>query len=449
VYETEIPQEIKTYFSSGEGKSLLVKGDTGTGKSTFALSVLKELGEKKIGVAVFTRLEKDEIETSLPWVKKLSKSLMIFDRYDRIADANIFSKEFAEITKSNNISVFVIDTVEALIERFDNPNRKLKDLVYNIKSRKVNSILIQEEKGISYIDYLVGGIVTLSKRELEGRTIRSISIDKLRGVEIKQPRYTLTLKDGVFRSFGPYSPNTEKLQKWETKPDPDDHFSTGIPDLDVILGGGYKRGSYNVIEVADNVSQEEYRSIIRPMILNFLSQKRGVVGVLIGGDHPESLRNDTIRFLDAKNFDSYMRVADYFITESDKPYIMALGGPDNKRAIQVWTETIKSLRGDDNKPIMDFTGFDTVEYIRGETIALRELLNGVAATKISNDLGLGIIKPGLKLTQGIKNMADTFLKIIDIDNTCCIYGDKPQTVIYTITPDHTMGYPNVCLSPLV
>jgi len=146
--------------------------------------------------------------------------------------------------------------------------------------------------------------------------------------------------------------------------------------------------------------------------------------------------------------DQFIRIADYFSPESHNKYIIPLGvGRDE--AIKRWSETVTELRGRDSKPILDFTGFDTLEYTRGESIAIRELLNGVASTKVSKDLGLGIIKPGLKLTQGIKNMADTYLRILDITKSCCIYGLKPQTPLYVITPDEKRQYPSIKLTPLV
>jgi hypothetical protein len=342
----------------------------------------------------------------------------------------------------------MIDTIDAIIERFDNPNRKLNELNETIKSQKANAIIIQEQREEGYLDFLAGGIITLIKSEFEGRRIRSIRLEKLRGVEIKQPQYLMTLQNGRFKSFEPFNPIYTSLEEWKTIPDSQEYFSTGTADLDKLLGGGFRKGSYNVIEVADNVSSDEYLSIVRPIVLNFLSQDRGVVVVLTGGDHPESFRNDFIRFIPEDKFNNYMRIADYFTPDSNKPYIMALG-TNKEEAIRRWTSTIAELRGKDNKPILDFCGFDTLEYLRGETIAIKELLNGVAATKVSNDLGLGVVKPGLKLMQGIKNMADTYLKIIDIDNSCCIYGLKPQTIIYAITPDEKLGYPSVRLTPLV
>lgn len=446
-----IPQELLDFFNTAKGQILVIKGDSGTGKTTFALEMVHEFAKlKHNSVYIFTRLEQEQITNNFPLISELWKTdqIKIYDRFDPIADGNRFSKELDNITQEHDIGLFIIDTIDAVSERFDHPNRKLKEILDIIKKQKLNTLLIQEEGKETYLDYLADGIVTLIRGEHEGQRVRFISLDKLRGVEIMQSKYLISLKSGRFQSFSPFDPGDAKPRKWKSVPDKEIYFSTGIRDLDNLLGGGYKKGSYNVIEIADNVTSEEYLSIIRPIILNFLNLNRGVIAVLTGGDHPESFRNDFTRFIDKDKFDEHMRIADYFSPESENPYIIPLGvGRDE--AIKRWSETVMELRDRDNKPLLDFTGFDTLEYTRGESLAIRELLNGVASTKVSKDLGLGIIKPGLKLTQGIKNMADTYLKILDITKCCCIYGLKPQTPLHVITPDLKLKFPSMSLTPLV
>lgn len=448
---SNIPSELHEFFDRAKGQTLLIKGASGTGKTTFAIELIYEFARKKKKSAyIFMRLEEEQIFNNFPFIKELQKRdyIEVFDKFATIADANKFSKELDNLTSFEDLGLFVIDTIDAISERFDHPNRKLKEIVDIIKQKKLNALLIQEHSAESYLDYLADGIVTLMRSEHEGQRTRLISLDKLRGVEIYQTKYLVSLKKGRFKSFKPFSVSQVKPRDWININDTEIYFSTGISDLDNILNGGFRKGSYNVIEIADNVTSEEYLTIIRPIILNFLSLNRGVIAVLPGGDHPESFRNDFTRFISKDKFDQFMRIADYFSPESDNSYIIPLG-VGREEAIKRWSGTVGELRGKDNKPILDFTGFDTLEYTRGESIAIRELLNGVASTKVSKDLGLGVIKPGLKLTQGIKNMADTYLRIVDIAKCCCIYGLKPQTSLYVITPDEKLLFPNVNLTPLV
>ncbi len=452
--KTNIPKEVQEFFQEDSGQLLLIKGESGTGKTLFSLEVLRELTGKHLGAHIFIRLEKQEILQNFPKINSssLKNKIMIFDKNNNISDANKFEKEFKNFTNNNKISVVVIDTIDAMIERYENPNRILKELIQIIKDEKINTLLIQEQESDGYVDYLVEGIVTLKKDELSGRRLRYITLDKLRGVEIKQPRYLMTLENGDFKSFEPFDPGYPDRKKYPNKlqlqKNTNSIFSTGIKDLDKLLGGGYKKGSYNIIEVEDNVTSSEYLAILRAIILNFIAHDQGVISVLSGGNHPEAIRNDFTRFIDKEQFDKYMRITDYFSAESNKPYILPLGVARDD-ALKILSKTIKELRGQTNKPILNFTGLDTLEYLRGESIAIKELLTGVGSIKISNDLGLGLIKPGLKLTQSIRNMADTYLKIIDIERCACIYGVKPQTPIYAIIPDESMKIPGIKLTPLV
>ena len=55
-----IPREILDFFIGKQSQSLLVKGGTGTGKTTFALEILNHLSHNQVGVCVFTRIERDD-----------------------------------------------------------------------------------------------------------------------------------------------------------------------------------------------------------------------------------------------------------------------------------------------------------------------------------------------------------------------------------------------------
>jgi hypothetical protein len=98
---------------------------------------------------------------------------------------------------------------------------------------------------------------------------------------------------------------------------------------------------------------------------------------------------------------------------------------------------------------MDYVGFDTIEYLRGDSIAIRDLLSTVAHTKKTEDLGVCIVRPGLKLRQEIMNLADTYLRIFVKDRVLFIYGIKPRTGIYAVGVDKERGLPYIRLQPMV
>jgi len=503
---TSFPNEIISFFNRPSGRSLMIKGSPGTGKTTFALQLLEELADPDKSFYLSTRVSDEALYSQFPWLEAKEMRSRIVDS-GRIFLKTLYSEggleEVAETPKETQTlttakeflhsiddtkgpptkvdrtrlsallektrmpeieatydrveyvlpekTTLVIDSIEGVTHKYNIEAEELitvlqKDLVENSNT---DLILVLEKANIPQLEYLVDGVISLDMGELDGRRVREGHLIKLRATEIRQPGYLLTLQNGRFKCFEAFSPNRSKTNGWETKPDTKTHYSSGISDLDILLNGGFRKGSYNVIEIGHKVSNEEYYSIVIPILLNFIKQKRGVVAVLTGGDHAETTRTELLPFLSEGHFDKYVRIADYFIANSDKPYIMALGTRNKEDALKTWKENLASLRGKENKPILDYTGFDTLEYLRGDTIAIKDLLNAVAKTKISQDLGLGIIKPGLKLTTEIMNMADTYLKIVDINKCPCIYGVKPKTIIYAIIPDKQKGYPNIKLVPVV
>ena len=501
--ESSIPREIVEFFQKPGGRSLVIKGGAGSGKTTLGLQLMEEVAEPDASFYLSTRVSDASLYIQFPWLRDKDMRSRIIDasreflstiykaeeddaqvhkdkqakikgaqeflrsiQKDSIppsADRTCLSKlsETTSIPEINRLydrveaklparTFFVIDSVEGITGRYHLGAEELvhalqKDLV---ERTGANMVVILEKGGDTTIDYLVDGVVLVDKRDIEGRRVREICLDKLRATEIRRQKYLVTLRNGRFRAFQPFQPGGE-VQRWACLPDTTAHYSTGTRDLDELLGGGFRKGSYNVIEVAENVTTEEYYSLVRPILLNFVGHNRGVIVVLPGGDQAETLRDDLTRFIDKGVFDKYIQVADYFIQETKKPYVMALGTRNKEEALRNWRTVLQNLRGADNRPIMDFAGFDTLEYLRGNEIAIRDLFNTVGRIKISEDVGVGIIKPGLKLTQEIMNMADTYLKIADINNSCCIYGVNPHTIVYAITPDREKGLPHVRLNPVV
>jgi KaiC/GvpD/RAD55 family RecA-like ATPase len=504
-----IPREIRTFFGKVGGRSLLVKGTAGTGKTTFALQLLEELADPDRSIYLSTRVSDEALFQQFPWLRDKEMRGRIIDAsrvllqklhpeegvdeeqeredMERLSSAREFLRsvsdeplappskvskvhlsklkdrppgELPEIERlyenvEDNLpekSMLVIDSVEGISNRYSIESDELvtciqKDLV---EMSNADVLFVLEDTEAKTVEFLVDGVIRFTHGVKEGRRVREVHLEKLRATQIYQPSYLITLKEGRFTSFDPFAlSDIEQPITWEPIPDTETHYSTGIKTLDKLLTGGYTPGSYNVIEVDENVSGEEYYSVIRPILLNFLSQDKGIFAVLSGGDHAESFRKDMVRFIPEDIFENSVRIADYFIPRSNSPYVMALGTRNKDEALRVWKSNQEALRGAENRPIIDYTGFDTLEYIQGGGVAIKQLLDAVAKIKISKDIGIGVLKPGLKLTQEIMNMADTYLKISSINRCPCLYGIKPKTMIFGIVNDAELGPPHIRLVPIV
>jgi len=502
--QISIPEEIVEFFQKPGGRSLMVKGGAGTGKTTFALQLLEELAEPDKSFYLSTRVSDDALYTQFPWLKEKEMRGRIIDssrilletlykpseeeeqkvpdeEMQKLETAKEFLKSISQergpptkvdrtrltvLLEQNRMPeieriytriehvlpdkpTLVIDSVEGITHKYGIEMEEFvmtvqKDLVENSNT---NVVFVLEKPEAGGLEYLVDGLITLSRGEIDRKRVRHVTLEKLRATEIKQPYYLLTLRNGRFTSFTPFSPQPSQ-KEWNIQYDKENYYSTGIPDLDRLLGGGFRKGSYNVFEIADNVGSEEHNSVLIPVMLNFLKQERGIIAVLPGGEHPESFKKELTRYISEELFNKYVRIADYFSATSPYPYVMPLA-KTREEMVRTWRENESAIRGKDNKPIIEYTGFDALEYIQGDAPAIKSLFSGVARIKISKDIGIGLIKPGLKVTQEIINMADTYFKILDIDRTPCIYGVKPRTIIYAIVADELLGTPNLKLVPIV
>ncbi|UCF09106.1 MAG: hypothetical protein JSW28_05350, partial [Thermoplasmata archaeon] len=396
--KTSFPNEIVSFLNTTSGRSLMIKGSPGTGKTTFALQLLEELADPDKSFYLSTRVSDDALYSQFPWLEDKEMKNRIVDsgriflktlyaahleveeiespkEPPTLSSAKDFLKSIGdeptgpptkvdrtrlsgllEKTRMPEIeatydrveyvlpqkTTLVIDSVEGITHKYNIEAEELittlqKDLVENSNS---DIIFVLEKASSPQLEYLVDGVISVSMGELNGRRTREVLLDKLRATEIRQPGYLLTLQFGRFKCFEPFYPDHTKGNGWEVKPDTDFHYSTGINDLDGLLGGGFRKGSYNVIEIGHKVSSEEYHSIIIPILLNFINQDRGVVAVLTGGDHAETTRAELVPFMPEEHFDRYVRIADYFIASSSKPYIMALGTRNKEDALKTWKENL-------------------------------------------------------------------------------------------------------------
>ncbi len=497
-----IPPELIEFIGRKDGSSLLVKGTAGTGKTTLSLQIIEEVGDPNSSFYLSTRVSDQSLFNQFPWLEEKEMKSRIVDSSKLFLEAIYQDQEEkeeelpeAERKKLESARKFlgsidedrvptevdrtllkhlgkkipdlervydridsilpertmlIIDSVEGLTHKYKiDPETFImtlqKDLVENSNT---NLIFVLEKEEARELEYLVDGVIKLNRFHLENRDVREIRLLKLRGVGIGQPGYLMTLDGGRFTCFEPFHAIVDEHQEWMATSNAKGKYSTGTKDLDDLLGGGFPKGSYNVFEVQENVSTEEYFSVIRPIFLNTLCKDMGVLAILSGGTHPDNLRRDLIRFIPGAVFDRKFRIVDYFSPHTNKPYMMALGGRKRDEVSKIYNRHIGDISNEGKSPILDYTGFDTLEYLMGNEIAIKDLLEAVANTKVSPNLGIGIIKHGLKLTSEIKNMADNYFVITSINNTPCIYGIKPKTGLYAIITDPKKGAPYTSLVPI-
>jgi KaiC/GvpD/RAD55 family RecA-like ATPase len=502
-----VPVEVFTFLSGKGGRSLIVKGGAGTGKTTFGLELLERVGKPDQSYYLSTRVGDEALYRQFPWLKATELRARILDAGKLFLDAvnappKSSEKDLPEVEKRkiraaravmksfsddpsaptrvdrthllalmkrnpmpevenvyNRVeralpekSLLVIDSLEGVTHKYGLEMEEFvmalqKDLV---ESSNTNVVMILEKPEAGGIEYLVDGLVSIQREELDERRVRHMRLEKLRATNIGRPRYAVTLAGGRFAALGSgRSGGTPGPTIWRPEPDPERFYSTGIPDFDRLLGGGFRRGSYNAFEIDVNVGIDDYYMLFTPTFLNFLCQSRGIVAVLAAGESYEKLRDTLVRHTPPNVFDQRVRIVDYTASETEESYIVPMAHYGRDEAVQAMVVAEKAARGPQQRPFLEYTSFDTLESLMGDQVAIRMYFHGVRRTKLVGNLGLGLLKPGLLVSSEILNMMDTYFRIVNIDNAPCIYGIRPRTTIYSISTDPEAGAPHAKLTPIV
>ncbi len=370
--------------------------------------------------------EKEGVEEELP--EQVSRSMLldlqddqrvqeIEDLYNRIED------------RLPEPSLVVIDSIEAIIERYGFDAIKFikalqKDLV---EWSGVRLIIVSEKSEYTQWDYLVDGVITLNEEEQDGRRLRYLYLNKLRGVRIERPIYLFSLNEGRFRYFPPleyqatgvgFRPQGQVIDDGEdTEFHEKGFFSTGSKELDEILKGGYPRDSFLLLEVGDNVPFSGEMNVVGPVSQNFLEQGRGVLNISAEGK--KSDRRSISRYLkDIAPEDNKEGVLDLPIKAAT--------------TLEDISDAYKEVKFQAEEPILTIADWEDVEHsIAKKDEEITAFANRFLDMMMSySRLNICIVRPGLKLTQKLRNIAEVHLKLLTKHNTLLMYGEKPKTMVY-------------------
>jgi len=355
-------------------------------------------------------------------------------------------------------ALVIVDSVDALSERYGVGAPRLmstfqKDLVENSAT---NLLFVLETGSDTALDYLGDGVVLLSTDEHEGRRIRLMSFEKLRGAEIQHPKYLFTLSDGRLKAFGyRYTEKLKEARKWEYVPDIRNEFvSTGNEDIDHLIGNGLQKGSIIAIEIGANVPYQYTDLLKTGLVCNFVTQKRGVVTVPSMRATSEIVKDVLEPHLSSELFDNYIRifettpkvfeVSSIRDTETAKN-ILPMDGSDVETEMK-WSNIEYSL-SDAQKPFMSMAGFDTLEAIYG-TDVIEPMTDHLTSIRKGGHIFIGFLTPTTKSTQKLASVAHVHIKIENVNGAIVIYAEKPYTELYFLSYMYQLGFPKAHLTPI-
>lgn len=268
-------------------------------------------------------------------------------------------------------TLVVIDSIDALSERYGLSASKLINTLQRdlVESSLANVLYVLEASGETKLDYLGDGVVSFKSEEHAGRRLRIMVIEKLRGSEVRQPRYLYTLDGGRLRAFGvSRAQRPPKVSKWTPIPDPSrDSVSTGYVAIDELIGG-LKAGSVVALEVGANVPTEFVDEIRTGLLCNFASMERGVAHVPPGKASVENVKKMVSEYIGEEAFDRHIKVFESTPIEALGESSGALHLEGSKADMDLKWNKIVFLMDKAKHPHLSLLAFDTLEAVYGSDV---------------------------------------------------------------------------------
>lgn len=254
------------------GGLIVLAGNPGTGKTIFSAHFLyygaNDFGEKGVYVSFA-----ESRETFFSHMKNFGFEFERLEREGKLRFLDMVTVRETGISGMleailNEIKMLeakrlVIDSFSTMAQAFKEPidvRVMLHTILGKIVRQAECTVLLVVEVptdskriGLGIEEFVADGVLCLRVEELERRAWRALKILKLRGKELKQREYLFTLKGG-FQVLAPFSLQKVREPKpYVAIPDFDNFFSSGIKELDEILGGGYPKGRTVLLEIDSTV----------------------------------------------------------------------------------------------------------------------------------------------------------------------------------------------------
>ncbi|MDH2901657.1 MAG: ATPase domain-containing protein [archaeon] len=453
-------------FLNPEIRTILVKGEPGTGKTLLGLELLRRYGR---GVYLSSRVSEQGIFDHYPELKTLFRRGRIkvagpkaasakFEDV-RLADTATMLESIVGVISKSKEPLVIVDSWDTVAKELDKVERMKteKALVTIADTHRARLVFISEEPASTSTDYAVDAVVTLKDEVHAGRRVRRIEWNKLRGSDIPQKLHLFSLHDAKFNIFHPTKTNLVqryKPRQFQGIKNSRDLYSTGSKDLDALLGGGMKKGTRMLLELGKYLGSDWHLPLITSISCNFLLNGGCDALIPTSGLIPESVKESRSPYLPKEIVETSVRIGHFGETSSDDPCFFKLDPGSMSKTYETFFKEVERIRvrpGDvsgTRRPCLFGVGVDKLEAIFGDEVLAPYYQRGAAITRQGGDAGILIAKHSTKSTDKLADLVDIYLKLDDIDGALVIYALKPPSRIYHVEYDYSRGYPNVQLTPV-
>jgi hypothetical protein len=304
----EVPPEVLRFLAQSHAQSMMVRGASGSGKTTFALNTLVRFPGRRVYVSC--RIERARLRAYFSWVDDPQYQIELIEvdpreegrpslrtlrqqwqaPHTNIDSNGVFDRwkwlplQLQKLWQSLDPArptLVVIDSWDGFIDTFLEPPAAEESrggpsidrveveriILRSMALMNAHIMLVVERSEPAPTDYLVDGIVDLETRFAEGRAERWVRIRKLRGVQVDEPEYPFTLDGGDFDIVRPLtekSPASSLVA--EADPGPvAGYLWPGSVDFAEAFGR-LPIGHMSLVELDQGVSAAGLRVVLVPMV---------------------------------------------------------------------------------------------------------------------------------------------------------------------------------------
>jgi KaiC/GvpD/RAD55 family RecA-like ATPase len=457
-------------------ETMLVRGLAGTGKSTFALTLLSAFPGRKVYVT--SRVSSRELHRDFPWLgENGSAGVSVVDASRRsstlretaralqkvnelLVDGNGTGEaaslwmpsplqEAWSLSRSDEPTMVVIDSWDAVVEKYLGVPASLNDglpdraemerLVLDQLNRgPLHTVLILEREEASQLDYLVNGVLSTERITVDGRAERWLHLLKLRGVRLDNATYPFTLEKGRFQCITPIQPDfVPRLRP----PDPEPEARPGYlwpGSMDYAAAfGRLSLGHVSLFETEQGVLEGAIRLVFAPIVAQVIQGGGRVFHILAPQISPREVWKLYEPLVSRETFRRQVRIQSPAGLDTDEPELEGVMVPlptstesgthtRSPEALQFLREGSKT--GAPNLSIVWVAGLNALGAVTGTRYRPETLpslvLEWASGTNI-HEIFVGV--GGDPLVESVRSMASVRLRFGSRGGRVFVYGTQPVT----------------------